>query len=712
MPKRILNFLTASAIVLFAGTAIRSLPVAATAPAPHANPAGEPPDRNRQERQPQTEGPGLASADTEAPTSGLDSLLTAETMAETWTDAFPDETGMRRRVRIAKAPADGAMLRIEEEVRTATGETPVRVGGAMAAGHILVGSRHAALLETEGLVAEPAKSPAYVRVRVPEPETPLAIPALIARLNALGITDLSPDGFARPAGLSGDPEVGSGSSWHLENLGTYSGTKAGADINAAGAWEHRTDASPILIALLDSGILHGEPDLAESIYSFPGETAGDGIDNDGNGYIDDVQGYDFADDDPDPTPANMHGTACASLIGARGGNGTRSSGIAWKASILNCKIYTSIGHFGAISDIIDAIDYSIASGARIINLSWTYDTASPLLEQALSRASQAGVILVCAAGNQIPSQLLSELPARIALPGSMDLPLLVTVAASGPDDTLAPFTKVDPAKVDIAAPGVNIPLSLMGGGGRVDYSPSLLSGSSYATALVSGGLALAMAEHPDESPSQIIRRLLETADPVPGGAAMLSSGGRMNVGRMLTAELPAVAHDRFADRRILTEPAGQWTGSNTGAGIEPVDSTGSPSPAPARTLWFEWTAANSGMLTISAAMPQGSPTVRVFRSSGGAPAALAGQFLKGKPLTVAVTQGEKLFWMLDSTTPAAAGLKIAWQLPPSNDSIATAPAKARQPRRYQPVAARRSSRGRAAHTFQTRLAQPHIFLGA
>jgi plastocyanin len=602
----------------------------------------------------------------------LSQLRHAETQAEAWTDPVPDEHGIRRRVRIAKAPEDGALLRIEEAVH-GTGDTPaVRIAGAMSARHILVGSRHADLLADAGLVSEPASSPAYLRVPIADPENPSAIPDLIARLKSRGIDEISPDGFAEAAGLPGDPSVGAGLAWHLENLGLLPGHKAGADIGATEAWEHQTDARPVIIALLDGGLLHGEPELAEALYSFPGETTGDGIDNDGNGYIDDVHGYDFADNDADPSPENAHGTACAALIGASGGNGALSSGVAWKASILNCKVFSRTS-LATLSGIINAIDYSIASGAKILNLSWTYPGGSPLLEQALVRANNAGVIIVCAAGNRDTAHPVVPLPVNIPPPASLDLPLIVSVAASAPDDTLAPFTLVDPRKVDLAAPGVNLHMPLAGEGSRLDYSPSSLSGSSYAAALVSGSLALAISKYPDESPRQIIRRLLETVDPIPGGAAVLASGGRLNVGRMLSAELPEVAHDTFADRRVLADPGGQWSGGNLGAGIEAVDQGAALKPAPLRTLWFEWTAAYTGTLTLSASAPAGAVTVRVFRESAGQPSALAGQFLKGKPLAIPVTQGQKLFWMLDSAVPVAAGLRIAWNLPPPNDSLANAP---------------------------------------
>lgn len=599
----------------------------------------------------------------------LDALLDTETLAEKWLDADPTADGSRQRVRIARVEGPHGMLRLEERVSN----DRTRVAHAMAARHILVGPGHAAALAKAGLKAEISKSGAYLRVTVPSPEEPNAVPELVARLQALGMNDASPDRFVQAAGLSGDPEVGRGTSWHLENLGLFPHQKAGADINATGAWARRTDARPVIIALIDGGILHGEPELAEAIYAFPGETAGDGIDNDGNGYVDDVYGYDFAEGDAYPVPQTAHGTQCAALIAAHGGNGARSSGIAWQASILNCRVFAN-ANTGGVSGIIDAIDYAIAAGARVMNLSWTIDGPLPLLEQALRRADQAGVIIVCPSGNLSDLRPYAVPPTRIALPAAMNLPLMVTVAASKPDDTLADFSLVDPDLVDLAAPGVNLKVSLAGDRTtRLDYSSPDSTGTSFASALVSGGLALAIAEHPDESPARILRRLLESVDPIPGGAAVLASGGRMNVGRMLDIELPEVAHDRFTDRRRLSDPAGRWTGGNGGAGTEAIDLNLGLKPAPGRTLWFEWTASHSGTLKISAkALSKTAAILRVFRESGGVPSSLAGQSLAAKPLSLAVARGERLFWMLDTSAPVATGLQISWQLPPPNDSLANA----------------------------------------
>lgn len=603
----------------------------------------------------------LSAGDMPAPsaeTSPPGRIQTGETLGSAWIGSQPAEAGIHRRTRTARAAGSGNLLRVEEDVLLKAGaagleEAESHIGVAMAAGHILVGSRHAALLETEGLTATRTRSSAYLKVAVPNPEDPAAIPALIERLKARGASDISADDVIQSAGLSGDPAVGRGVAWHLDNLGLLPGHKAGADINAAGGWEHQTDASAALIALLDTGIDQNEPELVASLKSFPNEIAEDGIDNDGNGYVDDVLGYDFIDDDSFPEDVTNHGTMCARFMAEEGNNGLHSSGVAWKASILNCKVLDQNG-LGNVSDAIDAIDYAIASGARVINLSWTTPTASPLLSAALKKANDAGIIIVCAAGsydNRLDPPPLVPVP--IPAPASIDLPLLVSVAASLADDSLAGFTLTDPVKVDLAAPGAE--------------------GSSYSAAMVSASVALAISKYPAETPQRIVRRLLENVDPIPGGAAALASGGRLNLGKMLSPDQPAAPHDLFAARRVIPDSAGRWSGRNDGAGTEPLDTSFGISPAPQRTVWFEWTAPWAGKLTLTPKAISGTVYLRVFRETNGQPASLISQSSAGKVLTVTVTQGQKLFWMLDSSTALASGLQLAWQLPPPNDAVATAP---------------------------------------
>ncbi len=550
----------------------------------------------------------------------LDRLDVLETIAEDWPEGAPTARGWYQRVRIVDTSFKCRWIRIEERVEVdVTGSVirPIRsiIEKAMDARHVLVSSQGAAKLAAHGVTTESGRNPNYVKVVVNEPQLTSSIPLLFDQLKNIKVGGAEPDAIIEGCAQASDPLVGDGLAWHLDNVGLLPGQHAHSDINATTAWDKRTDASSVLVAVIDSGIAASDPELAPSIHSLYGEALGDHIDNDGNGYIDDSLGYDFYHDDPDPDDEAGHGSACAALVGAVGNNGIGSSGVAWKASILNCKFLDRNG-LGVLSDAIDAIDYARGAHAKILNLSWSYNGDAPLLTEALARCDAENILMVCASGN---AGFVSPVPA----PASISLPHLVAVAASTPSDTLASFSVVDPVKVHLAAPGVNLPIALSyhpwSPGVDVEYA----TGTSFSAAVVSGALALAVAEFPLESTQNIIRRMLETVDPLPGGAGTLSSGGRLNLGRMLGTASPLVPNDSFAQRRIVIDSSGQWTGRNDGAGIESIDGTLGLSPAPQRSLWFDWTAPSSGLLRITAkAKDVTSVSLAVFSNVDSLPSAL------------------------------------------------------------------------------------------
>jgi hypothetical protein len=589
--------------------------------------------------------PALPSA---APCSSPDGIDAGRTLAERWLGAAPAAGGERRRIRIVQPDRGGHALRLEESVGREN-----RVLGGHAATHVLVAGRHLPLLEQAGIPFEAPGNSRFARVPVGRPADPDAVPEVLAQLHQLGASSASADGLIRACRYPGDPAAADGNAWHYENLGLGFPLKKGADIGALAAWDIRTDARTTKIAVLDSGITPETPDLESIQWSFPGETLGDGIDNDGNGYVDDVNGYDFVRRDPLPDDEIGHGTAVASLIGGKGGNGYGGTGVAWQASILTCKVINR-SSWGDVSIAVEAIDYAIDADVDIIHIGFTLGGSSPLLVEALKRANDAGILIVCPSGNHPPGT--AELPVPVPLPGAANLPLQITVAASTPADRISDYSVVDAARVHLAAPAA------------FPYGASSHDGTSYAAAIVTGALALAIAEFPDDSPAEIRRRLLESVDPIPGGSLVLSSGGRLNLARLLSAPLQAVPHDRIADRRILTDPAGRWTGTTAGAGTGPEDPAATLKPAPQRTLWFDWTAPSAGRLTLT---PGKGTILRVFASNGGAPGALLAASLTAKPLSLPVQAGQNLLWTLDSAAPAT--VSVAWQLPPPNDLFVNAP---------------------------------------
>lgn len=597
---------------------------------------------------------------------GLAALAELETRSEWWPDGLPTSAGWFHRVRIVQADFKPHLIRLVENVRvTVTGATVAvvenRVLDAAAAAHVLIDSADLDEVPKPLEATISPRNPHIARVGIPDPGNPRSLPNTLENLTiALG-QRVESDRLIELCALPADPLVGNGTAWHLENLGLLGGQNAGSDINAAEGWDHRTDASNQMIALIDSGTNHAHPDLAANIHIFQGETFGDGIDNDGNGYADDVFGYDFIDDDGDPRQDEGHANYCALLMGGRGDNGYGSSGVAWRARILDCRVFNNIS-LGLLSDAIDSIDYARASGARILNLSWAYQGDAPLLEDALRRCNDEGIIMVCASGNYG-----SQLP--VPAPAKLDLPLIVAVAASKADSRLAAFSSVDPAIVDLAAPGANLAVPY---GSFVKY----VSGTSFSASLVSGALALALEHFPDDTPSRIIQRLHATSVPISGGNSALLSGGGLDLGKFLGTAEPVLSHDHFVDRRIFLDAEGYWTGGTEGAGIGSVDA--SISPLPTRSIWFEWTARNDGLLAINIEHPENSPAeVRVFKDISGLPGKELQSLIETDEQTdgnlyFEVKEGDRLFWLLNSSSPIESGIILRWLLPPSNDNWADA----------------------------------------
>lgn len=258
----------------------------------------------------------------------------------------------------------------------------------------------------------------------------------------------------------GDPNYGI--LWGLHNFGQAVGMKSGlpgADINATDAWEISTGAEEVVIAVIDSGVAYSHPDLTSNIWTNPGEdpwsdpndpTTGNGIDDDGNGKVDDWRGWDFVDGDNDPMDYNGHGTHVAGTIAARGSNGEGITGVMWRAKMMSLRFLNADG-MGWVSDAIYAIEYAVEKGARVINASWGTPSFSQSLLGAIRLCRDMGVLVVAAAGNSAANTDSSPFyPASYA-------PLnIISVAATGQMDNLTSFSNWGPSSVDVAAPGVTI----------------------------------------------------------------------------------------------------------------------------------------------------------------------------------------------------------------------------------------------------------------
>jgi len=257
----------------------------------------------------------------------------------------------------------------------------------------------------------------------------------------------------------------------------------GADINALDAWDSDTGSNDVVIAVMDTGVDYLHEDLRENMWINPGEIPGNGIDDDGNNYIDDVYGYDFAADlaghnDGDPMGIESHGSHGAGIIAAKGNNGIGVTGVCWDAGIMAVKIFrpTTPEPFIYLSDEIEAFEYVVKMKTMYnvnvvaINCSYGGTSFSALEKDAIEEAGNAGIIVCAAAGNGGDDGVGDSNDQTPLYPASYDLPTVISVAATDPNDQLAVFSNYGVNSVDIAAPGVEIKsTTLMGQGDGTSY---------------------------------------------------------------------------------------------------------------------------------------------------------------------------------------------------------------------------------------------------
>ncbi|PYM16528.1 MAG: hypothetical protein DME18_01195, partial [Verrucomicrobia bacterium] len=317
--------------------------------------------------------------------------------------------------------------------------------------------------------------------------------------------------------------------WGLHNTGIYGGTP-GADIHAQDAWDVQNTASNIIVAVIDTGVRYTHEDLADNMWVNPGETGGNGVDDDGDGYVDDVHGINAINNTGDPNDDHGHGTHVSGTIGGVGNNTVGVVGVAWKVQIMACKFLDASG-IGFISDAIKCIDYARSQGARVVNASWgSTSFNSSALRDAIDSLRQAGIIFVAAAGNSAEDNGVDPI-----YPASYDLDNIISVAATTRTDELANFSNYGSTTVDLGAPGAAI-FSCWNG---ADNDYKYFDGTSMAAPHVTGTCALLMAHYPGESYQQIINRILSNVDPLPSLAGKCVSGGRLDLQKALGGSPPA-----------------------------------------------------------------------------------------------------------------------------------------------------------------------------
>jgi subtilisin family serine protease len=297
------------------------------------------------------------------------------------------------------------------------------------------------------------------------------------------------------------------------------------------AWRQTTGAD-VTVAIVDSGIDLTHPDLAPNLWTNPGEIPGNGVDDDGNGYVDDVHGFDFVDGDGTPQDANGHGTHVAGIVGARGGNGLGGAGVAWRARLMAVRVLDAQAR-GTTNAVALGIRYAVDNGARIVNLSLAGPSSTPDLEDAVRYAQARGVLIVVAAGNDG-----ADLAAAPTYPAAYGEDNVLGIAATTRDGSLSGVSDYGPG-ADVAAPGEEILSTALGGG----YE--WRTGTSMAAPEVAGALVLLAAARPDLSGNDLRDALVggvrHTGLPVSAGALDIGAALRRVIAPGTWKSAPAEA---------------------------------------------------------------------------------------------------------------------------------------------------------------------------
>ena len=332
--------------------------------------------------------------------------------------------------------------------------------------------------------------------------------------------------------------------WYLQKIGIPT------------AWETQTGSNQVIVAVLDAGLDMNHPDLVKNIWNNSGEIDGNGIDDDGNGYIDDVQGYDFVDMDNSPEPdigesydegAVSHGTMIAGIIGATTNNSMGVTGINWNVKLMSVRILDNMG-IGNSQTAIQGLEYAVANGAKVVNLSLTGTDFDSKFQSAVQKAHDAGVVVVAAVGNSknggIDVDQTPIYPACFSDHGMEDW--ILGVSSTDQTDTKSTFSNYGLMCTDIAAPGE----SILGAVYQNDYWLPFAqgfyqddwSGTSMAAPMVSGSVALLFASYPNLSPDQIYTLLRLSVDPI---NAPLIAQGKMGSGRLNVAKAFSIAKELY-----------------------------------------------------------------------------------------------------------------------------------------------------------------------
>ncbi|HTE54307.1 MAG TPA: S8 family serine peptidase [Kofleriaceae bacterium] len=324
----------------------------------------------------------------------------------------------------------------------------------------------------------------------------------------------------------------------MNNTGQTGGV-VDADIDAVEAWDNSVGSSDIVVAVVDTGVDYNHEDLAANMWVNPAEIPGNGVDDDANGVIDDVHGFNAITGSGDPLDDHDHGSHCSGTIGGVGNNGIGVTGVNWEVNIMALK-FLDAGGSGTLEDAISAIDYGVAQrnagvNLRVMSNSWSGGGFSQGLLDAITSASDAGILFVAAAGNASNDNDVTP-----TFPASYEAPNVVAVAATDANDQLADFSSFGATSVDLGAPGVDVLSTTR------NNTYQLFSGTSMATPHVAGVAALVLSANDTLTVEELKDVLLTSGDPIPALAGVTLSGRRLNAASALDEAGPPIPRFNMA----------------------------------------------------------------------------------------------------------------------------------------------------------------------